>query len=59
MKYVIKQGECLSSLAGAWGLRSWKDLNDHPDNSELMEKRLNSNVLAPCDAVAVPDSATG
>jgi N-acetylmuramoyl-L-alanine amidase len=58
MKYVIKQGECLSSLAGAWGLRSCKDLYDHPDNTELKEKRPNPNVLAPGDVVVVPDSAT-
>jgi hypothetical protein len=58
MKYVIKQGECLSSLAGAFGLRSWKDLYDHPDNTELMEKRPNPNVLAPGDVVVVPVSAT-
>jgi N-acetylmuramoyl-L-alanine amidase len=57
MKYVIRQGECLSSLAGAWGLRSWKDLCDHPGNTELMRKRPNPNVLAPGDVVMVPDSA--
>ena len=58
MKHVIKQGECLSSLAGAFGLRSWKDLYDHPDNVELKKKRPNPNVLAPGDVVIVPDSAT-
>jgi len=57
MKYVIQQGECLSSLAGAWGLRSWKDLYDHPDNAELTKKRPNPNVLAPGDVVVVPDAA--
>jgi hypothetical protein len=58
MQRVIKQGECLSSLAGAFGLRSWQDLYDHPDNIELKKKRPNPNVVAPGDVVMVPDSAT-
>jgi N-acetylmuramoyl-L-alanine amidase len=56
MKYVIKQGDCLSSLAGAFGLRSWKDLYDHPDNAELKNQRPNPNVVAPGDQITVPDS---
>ncbi|HEY3837127.1 MAG TPA: LysM peptidoglycan-binding domain-containing protein [Bryobacteraceae bacterium] len=58
MKYVIKQGDCLSSLAGAYGLRSWQDLYDRADNAGLKEKRSNPNVLAPGDEVTVPDAAT-
>jgi hypothetical protein len=58
MKYVIKQGDCLSSLAGAFGLASWKDLYDYPDNTQLKKQRSNPNVVAPGDVVMVPDSAT-
>ncbi|MGA8314137.1 MAG: hypothetical protein WB755_29200 [Terriglobales bacterium] len=55
-KYVIKQGECLSSLAAARGVPSWKDLHDHPDNADLKKKRPNPNVLAPGDVVIVPET---
>jgi len=58
MKHVIKQGECLSSLAGLFGLRSWQDLYDHPDNAELKKNRPNPNVVAPGDVVIVPDPGT-
>jgi hypothetical protein len=58
MQHIIEQGECLSSLAGAYGLRSWKDLYDHPENTELNKQRPNPNVVAPGDVVSVPDSAT-
>ena len=56
-KHVIQQGECLSSLAAAFGLKSWKDLYNHPDNVELKKKRPNPNVVAPGDVVMLPDSA--
>jgi hypothetical protein len=56
--HVVQQGECLSSLAAARGLRSWKELHDHPDNAGLKKKRPNPNVLAPGDVVIVPDVVT-
>jgi N-acetylmuramoyl-L-alanine amidase len=54
--HTVQQGECLSSLAAAFGLASWKDLYNLPGNAALKTKRLNPNVLAPGDVVMVPDS---
>lgn len=55
MIHIVKQGECLSSLAARFGLNGWKDLHDHPDNAELKTKRPNPNILFPGDRVVVPD----
>jgi N-acetylmuramoyl-L-alanine amidase len=53
--HVVTQGECLSSIAAQYGMTSWRDLYEHPDNADLKKKRRNPNVLAPGDEVNVPD----
>ncbi len=56
--HKVQQGECLSSIAARFGLRSWERLLEVAGNEELPKKRLNPNVLAPGDEVAVPDQVS-
>jgi N-acetylmuramoyl-L-alanine amidase len=53
--HVVAQGECFSSIAARYGIKSWRELYEHPDNAELKKKRPNPNVLAPGDEVVVPE----
>ena len=51
--HVVQQGECLSSIAARYGMKSWQVLGDC--NADLTKKRPNPNILAPGDEVNVPD----
>lgn len=51
--YVVKQGECIATIAEATGF-SADTLYNHPDNADLKKKRPNPNILHPGDEVAIP-----
>ena len=53
-EYTVKQGDCISSIVHKNGL-FWEKVWDHPNNSQLKEKRKDPNVLYPGDIVFVPD----
>lgn len=50
-RHVVLQGDCMSSLAQAYGLK-WQTLWDH--NPELKTLRKNPNALQPGDVVLIP-----
>lgn len=52
--YTIKQGDCLSSIAAKYGL-FWEKIWNHPQNSQLKEKRKDPYILYPGDVVFIPD----
>lgn len=52
--YVVKQGDCLSSIAHQFGF-TWQKLWNDPSNAELRAKRKNPNVLYPGDVVHIPE----
>jgi N-acetylmuramoyl-L-alanine amidase len=52
--YVVKAGDCLSSLAQRFGLPSWKTIYDHPENADFRELRPNPNLIYPGDRVFIP-----
>lgn len=54
-QYVVKKGDCLSSIAAEHGL-PWKVLWADPKNANLKRKRKDPNVLMPGDVVFVPDT---
>lgn len=55
-KHVVKQGECLSSIAHKYGFLSWRTIYEAPDNTELRKKRPNPNLIYPGDVLTIPDS---
>ena len=55
--HIVRQGECLSSIAYHAHLPSWHTIYDHPNNAAFKTKRPNPNLIYPGDEVYVPDPA--
>lgn len=53
--HVVKQGECLSSIAAKHGFASWKTIYDAPENSQFRHDRPDPNLIYPGDNVFIPD----
>lgn len=54
MRYIVQTGECLASIAYAHGFFP-QTLWDLAENAALRELRKNPNLLAPGDAVEIPE----
>lgn len=53
--HIVRQGECLTSIAHEYGFRSFQDIYQHPQNAELRRGRPNPHVLFPGDEIHIPD----
>ena len=53
-KHTVREGECVSSIAYEHGLFP-DTIWDHPDNSELKQKRKEMNLLEAGDVVEIPE----
>ena len=54
IEYVVRQGDCISSISVETGFLS-NTLWNHPANSGLKQKRKDPNVLFEGDVVVIPD----
>jgi N-acetylmuramoyl-L-alanine amidase len=52
--HTVRQGECLASIALAYGFRDHRLVYDHPDNAAFRRKRPDPNVLHPGDRLVIP-----
>ena len=55
VQHVVQQGECLSSIARAYGLPDWRIIYDDPKNAEFRVSHPNPNLIYPDDLLWVPD----
>jgi len=53
--YTVQQGDCLSSLAKAFGFPSFHTIYEDPQNATLRQQRPNPNVIFPGDQIYIPD----
>jgi N-acetylmuramoyl-L-alanine amidase len=56
--YKVQQGDCLSSIAKAFGFCDWHTIYDDPANEDFRELRPNPNVIYPGDKLVIPDKLT-
>lgn len=52
--HVVKQGECLSLIAEAYGLANWRVIYDAPENEAFRQKRPDPNLIYPGDELYIP-----
>lgn len=55
--HVVEQGECLSSIARAYGLPSWRIIYNDPANADFRNLRPNPNVILTGDILMIPEAA--
>jgi Putative peptidoglycan binding domain len=53
--HIALQGEHLSGIAEKYGFHDYRLIWNHPENSDLKNRRTNPNVLFPGDLIAIPD----
>jgi hypothetical protein len=55
LDHIVKQGDCLSSIAARYGF-TWQTLWNDAANADLKKRRKDPNILFVGDVVVVPDS---
>lgn len=53
--HIVKQGECLSSIAKHDKFADWRLLYNHPQNVAFKRDRPNPNLICPGDKLFIPD----
>jgi N-acetylmuramoyl-L-alanine amidase len=53
--HIVRQGECLSSIAYHYKLASWRAIYDDPHNADFRQQRPNPNLICPGDRLYIPD----
>ncbi|MEM7436886.1 MAG: LysM domain-containing protein [Myxococcota bacterium] len=57
MRYVVRSGDSLDSIARKHGLPDWRGLYEAPENAPLRVRRKNPNQIRPGDVVRIPRTA--
>src|SRR4051794_701756 len=53
--YSVQRGDSLTAIARRFGLKSWQDLYNSPDNTAFRAKRPNPNLIFPGDVIVIPE----
>jgi Putative peptidoglycan binding domain len=53
--HIVKQGECLCSIAHHYGFTDWRVIYNDPHNAAFKAKRPNPNLIYPGDELYIPD----
>lgn len=53
--HVVRQGDCLTKIAAAYGFPDYRVIYDHPENAAFKEKRPNPHVIKPGDRIFIPE----
>ncbi len=53
--HKVQQGEWVSKISAHYGITDWRRVWNHPNNSDLREKRKEPNVVNPGDALFIPE----
>lgn len=53
--HIVRQGECLASLARRYGFADWRVIYDAPENAAFRQKRPDPNVILPGDTLFIPE----
>lgn len=57
--YTVAQGDCLSSIANAFGFGDWKTIYNDPNNASFRQLRPDPNIIYPGDQLYIPDMDSG
>lgn len=57
--YTVRQGDCISSIARAYGFTDWRTIYNHAQNGSLRRLRPDPNVIHPGDQIFIPDREEG
>ncbi len=52
--YTVQSGDNLSAIARRFGLRSWQEIYNLPENADFRRRRPNPNLIFPGDVVMIP-----
>jgi len=55
--YTVVRGDNLTAIARRFGLKTWQELYNNPENAAFRAKRPNPNLIFPGDLLMVPDGA--
>jgi hypothetical protein len=53
--YTVAPGDCLYSIAKAFGFPSWETIYNDPENQDFKKARPDPNVIYPSDQLVIPD----
>jgi N-acetylmuramoyl-L-alanine amidase len=55
MNYIVKRGDCLTTIASRFGFADHRAIYDHPENAAFRELRRDPNVIHQGDHLFIPD----